>query len=523
MDKMYIQVESDRITTLMDKVRSGAVAIPAFQRDFVWTTKQIVDFFDSILSGWPIGSLLFWVPDVDRFKVIENLEGIQVSGTSKMDAYVLDGRQRLTSMLSVLIHEGNHSAKYYVDLDEMRVVCSGNHKFTDVKYLMLSEAFDTFTLVDYLDRMRNSNITLERKQLYANKAKEVNKVLLNYEVGYIEVHGGDIEAAVQIFSRLNDKSTPVSPDYMIQALSYSPEQNFLFADAISEIKQCLDEFNLSELSRDLILKCAYNYSGKHFIDAKAEDLYRLKGDLQQIMREVRTDVLMAADFLYRRCYLISSRLLPYTYQFVMTALFFKSNRFATEQQLIELKKWFFYTSYTSYFTNTSLGVIRKDLTRFVDFCEGRKDTPIDYDYEFDLADIPKSANLGAVRNCVLAMAMLSYQSYRITSNKVSYFETFYPFGLGDRSMDSVILCCSKEEKHTLKKLFEGENDWCECYKQQYGLDADMLDLYRNGQVTEYLNAYKIMVHQREKQFVHNVVMSGSSHQNQLINEQIDKF
>lgn len=508
MEKMYIQVERERITTLLDKVRSGAVAIPQFQRDYVWTPKQVVDFYDSILNGWPIGSLLLWVPDTDRFKIIEDLEGIKVSSKSAMEAYVLDGRQRITTLLSVLDQEGAHSGRYYVDLDDMKVVCSGNHKFDDLSCLLLSEAFDAFTLVDYLDRMRSSSIPAEKKQLYANRAKEINKILLNYEIGYIEVHGGDIEAAVQIFSRLNDKSTPVSPDYMIQALAYSPEQNFLFADAITEIKQSLDDFNLGELSRDLILKCAYNYSGKFFIDAKAEDLYKLKGDLKEIMQNVRQDVLLAAEFLYKECYLISSRLLPYTYQFVMTALFFKNNRSATEQQLKELKKWFFYTSYSSYFTNTSLGNIRKDLLRFVDFCEGHKDAPMDYDYEFELAEMPKSATLGAVRNCVFAMAMLASYKSTINSDSVVRFETFYPPKLTEHSMDSAIICCSKEDKLVLSKLFAGKIKWNSGFEDKYGIDEDLLYEYQRGFYDDYLNRYKQLTHRKEQNFIEDVVMEG---------------
>ncbi len=520
MEKMYIQVERERITTLLDKVRSGAVAIPQFQRDYVWTPKQVVDFFDSILNGWPIGSLLLWVPDTDRFKIIEDLEGIKVSNKSAMEAYVLDGRQRITTLLSVLDQEGAHSGRYYVDLDDMKVVCSGNHKYDDLNFLLLSEAFDAFTLVDYLDRMRSSSIPIEKKQLYANRAKEINKILLNYEIGYIEVHGGDIEAAVQIFSRLNDKSTPVSPDYMIQALAYSPEQDFLFADAITEIKQSLDDYNLGELSRDLILKCAYNYSGKFFIDAKAEDLYKLKGNLLEIMLNVRQDVLLAAEFLYKQCYLISSRLLPYTYQFVMTALFFKNNRSATELQLKELRKWFFYTSYSSYFTNTSLGNIRKDLSRFVDFCEGRKETPMDYDYEFELTEMPKSATLGAVRNCVFAMAMLSYQKSTIDSDSVVRFETFYPPKLREHSMDSAIICCSKEDKQMLSKLFAKRIQWNTGFEDKYGIDEDLLREYQTGFFDDYLNRYKQLTHRREHIFIEDVVMEGRYHRNPVINELI---
>lgn len=505
MEKMYIQVERERITTLLDKVRSGAVAIPQFQRDYVWTPKQVVDFYDSILKGWPIGSLLLWVPDTDRFKIIEDLEGIKVSNKSPMEAYVLDGRQRITTLLSVLDQEGAHSRRYYVNLDDMKVVYSGKPKCENLNFLLLSEAFDAFTLVDYLDRMRSSSIPAEKKQLYANRAKEINKILLNYEIGYIEVHGGDIEAAVQIFSRLNDKSTPVSPDYMIQALAYSPDQNFLFADAITEIKQSMDDYNLGELSRDLILKCAYNYSGKFFIDAKAEDLYKLKGNLMEIMQNVRKDVLLAAEFLYKQCYLISSRLLPYTYQFVMTSLFFKNNRSATEQQLRELKKWFFYTSYSSYFTNTSLGNIRKDLSRFVDFCEGYKDTPMDYDYKFDLTEMPKSATLGAVRNCVFVMAMLSYQESTINSESVVNFEAFFPPNLREHSMDSAIICCSKEDKLMLSKLFTRKNPWNTSFEVKYGIDKELLNAYQKGFYDDYLNRYKQITHSKEQYFIENVI------------------
>lgn len=504
MDKMYIQVERERGTIILDKVRKGQITIPRFQRDYVWTSKQVVEFFDSILKGWPIGSLLFWAPETDVFSVIDEIGGIHIDISNTRELfYVLDGRQRITTLLSVLSQDGAFSKDYYVDLDEMRVVSSPkNKKHTTVNYILLSEAYDSFTLVDYLERMRKEISNIQKQLFYANRAKELNKILTNYELSYIEVHGGGIGDAVQIFYRLNDKSTPVSPDYMIQALSYSPKQDFLFADAITEIKNELEEYNMAELSRDLILKCVYNYSEKYFIDAKAEDLYK-RNDLKSIMQNVRQDILLAANYLFTNCRLIDVRLLPYSYQFVMCAMFFKYNPQATDKQLIELKKWFFYTTYTSYFTNTSLGVIRGDLNRFEAFCKGDIATPIDYAYDFEKAEMPQSATLGAVRNCALAMALLSYKT--ITKN--SCFEVYSPSKISKHSLDYTIICTSKAEKQELCKLFSGKSHWKKDFEERFFISEDMMLYYNAGHYSEFMSLYTNKVHQLEDAFVTQVIQS----------------
>lgn len=504
MDKMYIRVEREKGTIILDKVRKGQITIPRFQRDYVWTTKQVVEFFDSILKGWPIGSLLFWAPETDRFSTIDEIGGIHIDISCNRELfYVLDGRQRITTLLSVLSQDGTLSQVYYVDLDEMRVVSSSkNKKHTTVNYILLSEAYDPFTLVDYLERMRKEIFDVKKQLFYANQAKELNKILTSYELSYIEVHGGDIEDAVQIFHRLNDKSTPVSPDYMIQALSYSPTQDFLFADAISEIKNQLEEYNMEGLSRDLLLKCVYNYSEKYFIDAKAEDLYK-RNDLKNIMQDVRQDILSAANFLFTNCKLIDVRLLPYSYQFVMCAMFFRYNKKATDKQLNELKKWFFYTTYTSYFTNTSLGVIRGDLKRFEAFCKGDIATPIDYSYDFEKAEMPHSATLGAVRNCALAMALLSYK----TITKDSCFEIYCPSKLVKHSLDNAIICTSKAEKQELCRLFSGKSDWKQDFEERFFISEDMMRYYNAGHYSEFMSLYNNKVHQLEDAFVMQVMQS----------------
>ena len=52
--------------------------LPAIQREVVWNCEQIEKLFDSILSGYPINSMLFWKyrinPEEDTYKFYEFLK-----------------------------------------------------------------------------------------------------------------------------------------------------------------------------------------------------------------------------------------------------------------------------------------------------------------------------------------------------------------------------------------------------------------------------------------------------------------
>ena len=100
---MNIKADRDYIINILEKVRSGKLAIPEFQRDFVWDTKQVVDLFDSIMKGYPIGSLILWQPESIKFKELKQIGGLDIQDLDeKNKLYVLDGRQRLTALLGTL-------------------------------------------------------------------------------------------------------------------------------------------------------------------------------------------------------------------------------------------------------------------------------------------------------------------------------------------------------------------------------------------------------------------------------------
>lgn len=109
--------------TIIDYVNRNTF-LPAIQREYVWNTYSIEKLFDSIMCGYPISSFLFWkireekkkdwvayqfVTDFD--KTDPHNEEANLSGVNQDIYLVLDGQQRLTSLLIGL--KGSYSFFYY--------------------------------------------------------------------------------------------------------------------------------------------------------------------------------------------------------------------------------------------------------------------------------------------------------------------------------------------------------------------------------------------------------------------------
>ena len=112
------QIYRDRSETLADileKAGSGQGAtllIPDLQRPYVWTPKQVIYLVDSLVRGWPFGSLLLWsvgsddlagMPSRQFSRMVARDHGLtdSVSPRHAPAEYlmILDGQQRVQSLL----------------------------------------------------------------------------------------------------------------------------------------------------------------------------------------------------------------------------------------------------------------------------------------------------------------------------------------------------------------------------------------------------------------------------------------
>lgn len=52
--------EKMNVVSVLNNIASGKMYLPAIQRKYVWTERQIIRLMDSIMLGYPIGTFLFW-------------------------------------------------------------------------------------------------------------------------------------------------------------------------------------------------------------------------------------------------------------------------------------------------------------------------------------------------------------------------------------------------------------------------------------------------------------------------------
>src|SRR4051794_3213162 len=96
---MSVQTEVVMMDELLERVASGRLRVPVFNRPFVWRPDQMLELFDSIERGYPVGSLLVWqteetVASLERIGDIAIPDPEQGSSVS----FILDGHQRVSTL-----------------------------------------------------------------------------------------------------------------------------------------------------------------------------------------------------------------------------------------------------------------------------------------------------------------------------------------------------------------------------------------------------------------------------------------
>lgn len=52
------EARTESVEDLVSRFARGLIRVPSFQRALKWESREVLDLFDSIYRGYPIGSLL---------------------------------------------------------------------------------------------------------------------------------------------------------------------------------------------------------------------------------------------------------------------------------------------------------------------------------------------------------------------------------------------------------------------------------------------------------------------------------
>jgi hypothetical protein len=116
MSKIFYPT-SEKLRYLLESIHNREVALPDFQRDFVWDPRATEELIESICQNFPAGSLLrIKNSDGAFFAPREVAEAPPLNG--HLPSYlVLDGQQRLTSLYQAFYGVGQH--RYFIHLGGM--------------------------------------------------------------------------------------------------------------------------------------------------------------------------------------------------------------------------------------------------------------------------------------------------------------------------------------------------------------------------------------------------------------------
>lgn len=118
---LVMQVQQRKLLSLLDDVKTGKLVIPDFQRDFVWTRKQIEELLNSVINRYFVGTILVLESPTSNLRFAPRvIRGVQADPKSQTTInYVLDGQQRITSLFyafyepSVELAEDSLPTRFY--------------------------------------------------------------------------------------------------------------------------------------------------------------------------------------------------------------------------------------------------------------------------------------------------------------------------------------------------------------------------------------------------------------------------
>jgi len=439
-DKIKIVPKVTRLIHLIDRMDKGEIKIPSFQRDYIWTKNQKKELFESIQEEYPIGTILLWKP-TNEFKINDELGPFEVKEVSPNGFfYILDGFQRLSTLFGCLINPdktkhiinkdklSDFTIYYDLEKEEFDIPRSEPTNYTSIPLYLL---IDTFGYLDFADNLRSQLSDKSIANELIDKAKILSSTLIDYEIPYVEIHGGSIEKAVNIFSRVNSKGSPISKDWMVSALTSNESEDFNLGELIENLLDDLAVYNFQDLKREVILQCIQISFGKIYFDTKIDDLIYREDFIAKTKRTIES-VKKAVQFLFEDLLVLERRLLPYNNQLVFISYFFNEIEKPTHQQKKELKKWFWITTYANYFTIYSPSKRRLAFEQFKLFVNGGKDNPVYNDNPkapFTVANFPDKINFGSVRSSAFVLFLLNFSNNfnKIDTDEVEGLGIYYLF------------------------------------------------------------------------------------------------
>ncbi len=337
---------AQKIDKLVSRIDLGEIKIPAFQRGYVWKHGQVIELLDSIVSSYPIGSILLWNTK-EKMKSTRNIAGYKIPCRSDQYPvdYALDGQQRLATMYGVFsesIDQENDDHGYNPEKDIFEV-------YYDFKNKRFVHGFECDVNSDYVVYIRNiiapKRLMNEMKKLdpiYHDDAQDLMSKFINYEVPVVTITGKEKSDVGVIFERINNTGTRLTALDLMTAWTWTDDFHFL--NECRELLDSLGSKGFGSIKKSTLLQIA---SAIIKDTTRTQETVVLSGDeVRTRWGDIKKAIKASVDYLHTELKCKHLDFLPFTQQLICISKFFYEIKKPSAEQYAAIKRWFWATSFS---------------------------------------------------------------------------------------------------------------------------------------------------------------------------------
>lgn len=429
------------IRGLIERVLSGTIRIPKFQRGFVWEAENVAFLMDSVYRGYPIGSVLFWRTtqqltserDLGPFKLPEPSKKWPID-------YVLDGQQRLTSLFGVFqtfLQPTQKTDNFEIFFDvnapegalEEQFVAYPSNEDVSPHYFPLRLIFDP------------TPFALKTRELASEPLKRVVELQRRFQETQLKndiIEFDDREQIAMIFERVNRAGVPLDAFQLLTAWTWSEE--FDLNERIDNLGAEVASHGFSRIGeqQDLLLKCSAAVVAG---DASVKSIIALHGPtVRSRFDDIARGIYGAIEFLRAELNVHSLEIMPFPAMLVPLTRFFATSTTSgfhpSAKQRKTLVEWFWRACFSRRYSSGVNRAYESDI-KFMDALKENENTPIGFRGDAGYGNfLHTDFNIGSANTKTFVLMLATMKPKSLISNS-------------SIDLEDTLLRCNRNEFHHL--------------------------------------------------------------------------
>ena len=503
---MGTKIRKYNLKQLIGFIESKHVAIPEFQRGFVWKTNQVKKLFDSLTKQYPVGSFILW------------------ETTRRIDARTLDGEKLPPKKFLILDGQQRMASIYYLCRQKKFVephVKDKFHETCDNRERLVID-FEKF----YIDRGPVLEYTRESScKLDFNKFSRLVKN--SYRFPVITISLNDYRQAIEVFERINQAGTRISTESIFLSETWNQHSN------IGKILRTWKKQKGGSLTSGIdtvifihvfaiILQLEKRKQqtveiGITALKKIAEEVHKhASNKYNKIFKNTVDSVARAVTYLKEEYGIISLSELPsQTMITVLTVFFYYQKRALTKKQAIELRRWFWRSSLSNRYIGSGYSQhIGVDTQKMRDLAEHNRALNIPKASSKIFAKV-KGVDIRAGRSTyrnIIKQALWQQTPIFINGNKVSRDDVesgqhkpeddhFFPYdlyhkGIAGQEINNILNLHFLNGDENSRKKHRLPSEWLQERIQDIGADAGIVEKYFASQLLPFSNIKDLRRYER---------------------------